>query len=164
MAPRLVRFGVRSRKLSNGGRSLDGLPKICCLELFRASEGTLSRWPWLHLHTLATTNPHWACVVGYGLFVIHKEGLCPGSGDINRLILIKRRRLRGISTTSSGIKREWWVCECVYAFFANTYILHIENTQAQSNLTFSCTQMFILCGNRTRDLLRNRRVFGLLRQ
>jgi hypothetical protein len=33
------------------------------------------------------TNPHWARVVGYGpfsLWVIHKEGLCPSSGDINR--------------------------------------------------------------------------------
>jgi hypothetical protein len=29
-------------------------------------------------------------VVGYGLFslcVIHKEGLCPSSGDINRLMM-----------------------------------------------------------------------------
>jgi hypothetical protein len=37
------------------------------------------------------TNPHWALVVGYGpfsLLVIHKEGLCPGSGDINRLMMI----------------------------------------------------------------------------
>jgi hypothetical protein len=35
------------------------------------------------------TNPHWARVVGYGqfsLWVIHKEGLCPSSGDINRLM------------------------------------------------------------------------------
>jgi hypothetical protein len=28
-------------------------------------------------------------VVGYGLFlcVIHKEGLCPSSGDINRMMM-----------------------------------------------------------------------------
>jgi hypothetical protein len=38
--------------------------------------------------SLAPTNPHWARVVGHGLFslcVIHKEGLCPRSGDINML-------------------------------------------------------------------------------
>jgi hypothetical protein len=36
------------------------------------------------------TNPRWAHVVGYSPFslcVIHKEGLCPSSGDINRLIM-----------------------------------------------------------------------------
>jgi hypothetical protein len=39
------------------------------------------------LQTLAPTNPHWARVVGYGpsSWVIHKEGLCPSNGDINRL-------------------------------------------------------------------------------
>jgi hypothetical protein len=42
------------------------------LELLRASKGTFSRQ--------SRTNPHWARVVGYGLFflyVIHKEVLCP---------------------------------------------------------------------------------------
>jgi hypothetical protein len=37
------------------------------------------------------TNPHWARVVGYGSFslcVIHKEGLCPSSGDISRLMMM----------------------------------------------------------------------------
>jgi exo-beta-1,3-glucanase (GH17 family) len=46
----------------------------------------LSRWSRLHLQSLATTNPHWVSVVGYGPFslcVIHEEGLCPSSGDIN---------------------------------------------------------------------------------
>jgi hypothetical protein len=45
----------------------------------------------LHWQSLAPTNPHWVCVVGYGpffLFVIHKEGLCSSSGDINRLIMM----------------------------------------------------------------------------
>jgi hypothetical protein len=54
--------------------------KIYYLELLRASEGTLNR-----------TNPHWARVVGYGLFslcVIHKEGLCPSGGYINRLMMM----------------------------------------------------------------------------
>jgi hypothetical protein len=37
------------------------------------------------------TNTHWARVGGYGLFslcVIHKEDLCPSSGDINRLMMM----------------------------------------------------------------------------
>jgi hypothetical protein len=90
MAERPERFGVRPRKL-NVGQSLDGLPKIYYLELLRASEGTLSRWSRLHSQSLVLTNPHWAPVVGYGPFslcVIHKEGLCPSSGDINRLMMI----------------------------------------------------------------------------
>jgi hypothetical protein len=44
----------------------------------------------LHL-SLTPTNPHWARVVGYGpfsLWVIHKERLCPTSGDINRLMMM----------------------------------------------------------------------------
>jgi hypothetical protein len=60
------------------------------LELLRASEGTLSRWSLLHLQSLAPTNPHGAHVLGYGrfaLYVIHKEDLCPISGDINGLII-----------------------------------------------------------------------------
>jgi hypothetical protein len=50
----------------------------------------LSRWSRLHiLQSLAPTN--WARVVGYGpfsLWLIHKEGLCPSSGDINRLMMM----------------------------------------------------------------------------
>jgi hypothetical protein len=40
---------------------------------------------------LGPTNPHWACVVGYGPFslcVIHKEDLYHSSGDIDRLMMI----------------------------------------------------------------------------
>jgi hypothetical protein len=36
------------------------------------------------------TNSHWACVVGYcpcSLCVIHKEGLCPSSGDIKLMMI-----------------------------------------------------------------------------
>jgi hypothetical protein len=67
------------------------------LELLRASEGTLSRWSRLHLQSLTPTNPHWARVVGYGpfsLWVIHKEGLCPSSGDINRLMMMSMKYSR----------------------------------------------------------------------
>jgi hypothetical protein len=43
------------------------------------------------LQSLAPTNQPWACVAGYGPFslcVIHKVGLCPSSGDINRLMMM----------------------------------------------------------------------------
>jgi hypothetical protein len=71
-------------------RSLDGLPKIYYLELLRVSEGTLSRKSRLYLQSLQPTNPHWARMVGYGpcsFCVMHKEGLCPSSGDIYRLMM-----------------------------------------------------------------------------
>jgi hypothetical protein len=90
MAPRSVRFGMRSRKLSNVGQSLDGQPKNYYLGLLRASKGTLSRWSRLHLQSLAPTNPHWAHVVmaRSPYYVIHQEGLCLSSGDINRLMMM----------------------------------------------------------------------------
>jgi hypothetical protein len=96
MAPRSVRFGVQSRKLSNVGQSRDGCPNKYFLELLRASEGTLSRWSRLNLKSLAPTNPHCARVVGYGpffLWVIHKEGLCPSNGDINRLMMTLKSKI-----------------------------------------------------------------------
>jgi hypothetical protein len=58
------------------------------------AKGTLSRWSRLDLQSLAPTNPHWACMVGYGPFslcVIHKEGLCPSRGDINGLMMMELR-------------------------------------------------------------------------
>jgi hypothetical protein len=42
-------------------------------------------------YLLIRTNPYWARMIGYDLFslcVIHKEGLCPSSGDINRLMMM----------------------------------------------------------------------------
>jgi hypothetical protein len=59
MAPRSVRFSVRSRKLSNVGQSLDDWLKNYYLELLRASKDTLSRWSRLHMQLLPPTNPHW---------------------------------------------------------------------------------------------------------
>jgi hypothetical protein len=104
-SPAVSALGVRSRKLSNAlnAQSWDGWPKPYHLELLRASEGTLSRWFRLHLQSLAPTNPHWARVVGYGpssLWVIHKEGLCPSSGDSNRLMMI----MYVVSRVVSGAK------------------------------------------------------------
>jgi hypothetical protein len=66
---------------------------LWCWIVFRASEGTLSCWSRLHLQSIAPTNPHWARVVGYGPFslcAIHKEGLCPSSGGINRLMMMMK--------------------------------------------------------------------------
>jgi hypothetical protein len=43
------------------------------------------------LQSLAPTNPHWARVVGYGPFflcVLHKEALCPSSGEIKMLMMM----------------------------------------------------------------------------
>jgi hypothetical protein len=45
----------------------------------------------LILQSLAPTNPHWAHMVGYGLFslcVIHKEGPYLSSVDIKRLMMM----------------------------------------------------------------------------
>jgi hypothetical protein len=45
----------------------------------------------LHLQFLVPTKPHETRVVGYdpfSLWVIHKEGLCPSSGHINRLMMM----------------------------------------------------------------------------
>jgi hypothetical protein len=58
--------------------------------LLCVSKGTLSR-SWLHLQSLASTNPQWAGVVGYGSFsfcVIHKEGLFPSNRGIYRLMMM----------------------------------------------------------------------------
>jgi hypothetical protein len=59
MGPRSVCFGVRSRKLSYVGQSLDGFPR--------------GGFP-------------------FSLRVIHKEGLRPSSGDINRLMMMMRQQ------------------------------------------------------------------------
>jgi hypothetical protein len=88
--PAVSALGLRSRKLYSIGRSSYGCPKKFYLELLRVSEGTLNRWSRLYLPSLALTNLHWARVVGYGSsWVIHKEGLCPSSGNINRLMMMK---------------------------------------------------------------------------
>jgi hypothetical protein len=89
-------LGVELGKLSIVGRSSDGWPKIYYLDLLRAvlfaplctSEGTLN-WCQLQTQLLAPTNLRWVRMMAYGPFslcVIHEEGLCPSSGDINRLI------------------------------------------------------------------------------
>jgi hypothetical protein len=83
MAPRSVRFGVRTRKLSNIGQSLGWVTKN---SLSRAPP-CFGRHvdPGCNLQSIAPTNPHWARVVHYGPFslcTIHKEGSCPNSGHI----------------------------------------------------------------------------------
>jgi hypothetical protein len=51
----------------------------------------------------------------------------------------------------------------LYTLFCK-YIHIIRYTQTQYKQTCLWTQMFALCGNRTRDLLRSRRVFPPVRQ
>jgi hypothetical protein len=51
-------------------------------------------YTYFYLHFLPT-DPNWVRVVGYGSFflcVIHKEGLCPTSEDINMLINVLTAR------------------------------------------------------------------------
>jgi hypothetical protein len=102
-------LGQQSRKLSKIGRSSDRRPKIYYLE-FHVSDGTLSRWSRLYSQSLAPTNPHTAHVVGYGpfsLWVIHKEGPCPSSGDISRLMMIMNvntKKLYNVSKTNIQFK------------------------------------------------------------
>jgi hypothetical protein len=54
------------------------------LDLLRASEGTLSCRFRLPLQSLSPTNLHWA---PFSLCMIQKDGLCPSSGDIYRLMI-----------------------------------------------------------------------------
>jgi hypothetical protein len=48
-------------------------------------------------------------------------------------------------------------------YFVNTYILHRKDPDPIQTTCLN-TQMFLLSGNRTSDLLRNKRVFTSLRQ
>ncbi|RVE50005.1 hypothetical protein evm_005358 [Chilo suppressalis] len=59
--------------------------KYLYLKFRSASEGTLSRWSRLNLQLLAPANPHWARVMAQSPYSIHREGLCPSSGDINMI-------------------------------------------------------------------------------
>jgi hypothetical protein len=64
MAPRSARFGVRSRKLS----------KKIAFAVVSTHQPAL--------------GPHCGLWPVLLMCVIHKEGLCPSSGDINRLMMI----------------------------------------------------------------------------
>jgi hypothetical protein len=77
------------RKLSNFVWSSGGYPKFNYLKLL-CGFGKHVR-PLVPAVVVVSTNLHWGHVVGYGPFslcVVHKEGLCPSSGDINRLMII----------------------------------------------------------------------------
>jgi hypothetical protein len=78
--------------------------------------GTLRRWSWLHLKSIAPTNTDWARVVGYGSFslcVIHEGGLYPNSGDIIihiDLVLIDQQSVgkRGLHLMNTvNAKKRW---------------------------------------------------------
>jgi hypothetical protein len=65
------------------------------------------------------TDPHWARVVGYGPFslcVNHREGLCPISGEINRLMMKQRplglihRVIKSLDFNNLLILSQWKLC------------------------------------------------------
>jgi hypothetical protein len=71
------------------------------LEPLRALKVTLSRWSRLHLQLLNPTNLLWIRVVGYDTFALcvsRKEGLCPSSGDVNRLNYVCTDNSMAVST------------------------------------------------------------------
>jgi hypothetical protein len=61
------------------------------------------------LQSLAPTNPHWACVVGYDPFslcFIHEEGQCASSGGINGLMMMMKLFFAGATHVSLKRVRE----------------------------------------------------------
>jgi hypothetical protein len=64
----------------------------------------------MRLQSIAHTNLHWDRVVGYGPFslcVIHKEGLCPSSGDFGWIIILcKVNRLYTCCSILAPLKSE----------------------------------------------------------
>jgi hypothetical protein len=79
--------------------------------VLRASEGMLSRCSWLHLQSLAPTNPHWARVVGYGPFslcVILKEGLrlrgLRQSNNLKTIAKLEKYKMNGIDTSRDKLR------------------------------------------------------------
>jgi hypothetical protein len=88
MALRSVHFGVRSWKLSNIGQWWMGDQKLLsqappCFERHVKAR--------LHLQSLAPTPRYRVvCYDPFSLCVIHKEGLCPSSRDINRLMMMMK--------------------------------------------------------------------------
>jgi hypothetical protein len=82
-------FGVQSRKLSNIGQSLDGLLRATPYfrrhiePLLPAAFAVVST----HQPAMGPRGVLWPVFHNY--VVIHKEGLCPNSGDINGLMMIR---------------------------------------------------------------------------
>jgi hypothetical protein len=89
MAPRSLRFGMRSRKMSKLVGHWMGDQKFLIWVLLCFGSHVKPLVP--AAFAVVSTNPHWASMVGYGPFSlcdIHKERLCPSSGHINRLIMM----------------------------------------------------------------------------
>jgi hypothetical protein len=94
-APRSVRFAVRSRKLSKRCLTCQSVIGWVTKNLLFRAPPCFGRHvkPWVPaaFTVVSIHNPHWARLVGYGPFflcVIHKEGLCSSSGDINRPMIM----------------------------------------------------------------------------
>jgi hypothetical protein len=59
---------------------------------------------------VTTTNPQWTRMLCYGPFflsVIYKEGLCPSSGEVNRLMMTRKKYLYFIVTSDVKIARKF---------------------------------------------------------
>jgi hypothetical protein len=59
---------------------------------------------------VTTTNPQWTRMLCYGPFflsVIYKEGLCPSSGEVNRLMMTRKKYLFFIVTSDVKIARKF---------------------------------------------------------
>jgi hypothetical protein len=84
------------------------------------------------LQSLAATNPHWARVVVYSLFslcVIHKEGLCPSSGDINRLMMTTSMEERSMLLFSSILNTT--INNKLYLLTANAFLALYAKVMAE---------------------------------
>jgi hypothetical protein len=79
-------------------------------------------------------TPHWARVVGFGPFsfcVIHKEGLCSSSGDINRLMMNCYHR------TCVTYNSKWL---CSYIFLQPTVRRLVLNSRLNSTVHIESSQ------------------------
>jgi hypothetical protein len=91
MAPRSVRFGLLSWKLSNINQSLDGDQKfiISRTSVIQKTRGVVEP---LVPAAFAVVSTHQPALGPHGglwpsLCETHNEGLCPSSGNINRLMM-----------------------------------------------------------------------------
>jgi hypothetical protein len=86
-------------------------------------------------------------VVGYGpfsLWVIHKEGLCPSSGDINRLMMMmmmvsEQKHLR----KKDSLRDPLWI---LFIYLLNTNIKYITASQKRLYIRVSQLNAFTIIG------------------
>jgi hypothetical protein len=106
----------------------------CSLLIERNYVGAFNIYMAIHLllQLLASTNRHCACMVSYGPFslcVIHKEGLCPNSGGINRLMIMIGARVYHKFVTCSDLSNLCVEINLFHMGFARVKVV----TKASSN-------------------------------